>query len=48
MEVTFKCLEIFKHLDELHRTQDVRVLGSDLDYNLQLLPDVNAQHILHA
>lgn len=43
---TFEALERLKHLDELDWAEDVRVLGGDLDHDLQVLTDVDAQHLL--
>ena len=45
---TLKCLEALKHLDQLDWAQNVRVLGGDLDDNLQVLADVHSQHFLQA
>ena len=41
-----KGLEALKHLDELDGAQDIRVLRGDLDDDLQVLADVNMQHLL--
>jgi hypothetical protein len=43
---TLECLETLKHLDQLDWAQNIRVLGGDLDDNLQVLADVNSQHFL--
>ena len=46
--LTFEALERLKHLDEFDRAQDIRVLRSDLNNDLQVLADVDAEHLLHA
>ncbi len=46
--LTFEALETLEHLDELDRSKDIRVLGRNLDDNLQVLADVDFEHFLHA
>ena len=43
---TFEALKGFEHLDQLDRAKDIRVLGGDLDDDLEVLTDVH-QHFLH-
>ena len=45
---TFVRLKRLEHLDQLHRTEDIRILGRDLDNNLEVLTNVDTQHFLHA
>lgn len=45
---TLEGLEALEHLDELDGSQNVRVLGSNLDDHLEVLADVDAQHFLKA
>ena len=45
---TFETLETFEHLDEFDGSKDVRVLGRNLNDDLQVLPDIDFQHFLHA
>ena len=49
MEIfTLKALEGLKHLDELDGSEDIRVLGGDLDDDLKVLSHVYAEHLLQA
>ena len=45
--LTFESLERFKHLDQFHRAQYVRVFGGNLDDNLEVLTNIDAKHLLH-
>ena len=43
---TLEAAELFEHLDQLRRAQQIRVLCRDLHDDLQVLPDVGAQHLI--
>lgn len=45
---TFETLEAFKHLDEFDRPEDIRVLGRNLNDDLQVLADIDLEHLLQA
>lgn len=45
---TLKSLERFEHLDELDGPQDIGVFRRDLDDNLQILTNVDPEHLLQA
>ena len=45
---TLEALEGLKHLDQLHRTEDIRVFRGDLDDDLQVLSNVDTEHLVHA
>jgi hypothetical protein len=45
---TFESLEGLKHLDEANWTDEFRVFGSCLHYDLKILPDVDSEHLLEA
>jgi hypothetical protein len=50
-EVVVESLErsvVLEELDELKRSEEVRVLGGDLDNNLKVLSDVGSEHLLEA
>jgi hypothetical protein len=46
LAITFEAFEGFKHLDQLYRTQNVRIFGCDLDDNLEVLTDIHTEHLL--
>lgn len=46
--LTFEGFERLKHLDQLYRAKDIRVLGSNLDDDLKILSDIYPEHLLHA
>ena len=43
---TLEALEGLEHFDQLDRTEDIRVLRRDLNDNLEVLADVDAQHLV--
>jgi len=45
---TFEALEAFKHFDQLDWPENIRVFSGNLDDNLQVLADVDFQHLLQA
>lgn len=45
---TLKTLVALKQFNESDRTENVRVLGRNLDDNLEILTDVNTQHLVEA
>lgn len=45
---TFESLERLKHLDEADWTDKFRVFGGCLDYDLEVLPYVDSEHLLEA
>lgn len=45
---TFEGLEALKHLDDAMSADQVRVLCRRLHNNLQVLPDVDLEHLLEA
>ena len=50
-EVVVESLErsvSLEELDELERSEEIRVLGSDLDDDLEVLSDVDGEHLLEA
>jgi hypothetical protein len=50
-EIVVESLErsvVLEELDELKRSEEVRVLGGDLDNNLKVLSDVGSEHLLEA
>ena len=46
--LTFEALEGLEHLDELDGPKDIGVFRGNLDYNLQILADVDTEHLLQA
>lgn len=47
INLTLESLERLEHLEQLHRTKYIGVLGRDLDNNLEVLANVDAKHLLH-
>lgn len=45
--LTLETLEGLKHLNELDGAENIRVLGGNLDDDLQVLADVDTEHFLH-
>lgn len=48
LRLTFGSLELFEHLDEADGADQVRVLGRGLDDDLQVLPNVDLEHLVEA
>jgi hypothetical protein len=45
---TLKTLERLEHFNELNRTKNIGILRSDLYHYLQILANIDAEHLLKA